>query len=454
MTKTVISMALETLDANFLSLPQGQQDSTIDVLIYQFKLEKIEPDDGVRIDFGKIKFLFLNETFKTAWTWMAPSSYNYALARLFSVLDASVTKEELINFLDDKTSSGEISTKDILADVDNIEMYENTGNQEVAGWIVEYYLSVDLRNIGKNTVTNVDRLIGFAFKNRLNEMSEILRKNLLEAAEYFSLNSRGLNNIATEMPESVGIVYEICKEIGDFTVIDDALIGGKTKTNLWTTMNFPSKEDVFEMLDRLDGGRVNYYKNAFSVPKDSTLTEEDLEIYGEFLNPNTIIYNVTYYQAKAHTELFSAVHLMRHPDFVITDFNTLMIDPAVMAEYLDMTNLTIEELNSIGSKLTLIILNGVNQLVSEELFQKIKHTGKFDSLKKWNDDTSWSIERFLVITHKRKKFTLDFIKDVQKYYNVSIADIYKILLKYSDRENNMDERAKKVFAAMEKLYSN
>jgi len=254
-------------------------------------------------------------------------------------------------------------------------------------------------------------------------------------------------------------LYPLAEEYGEKENLFSVLTDGKSyvfNQDAQITTAFPSKEAVFELIDYVQNSSIEVitqYEGKFALPDDEILTDEDIEKYSKFLNSGYIIGNMTWEQVK-DSDMFNANQKIMHKDFNLDKINDLSDYSYVpLDKIMNMRNYSQGILIRNANHLKFNTLVSSYQIISEELWNSLQDHGDYENYSDFKKFRDTNIEYLLEMSVRRKDFSFEYIKDVQKYYNVSIGTIFSIIIDGNLSTAYMDDKVKSSLEAMKKLYS-
>jgi hypothetical protein len=385
-------------------------------------------------------------------------SRNFAIifAKIFSMLKGTVSEvEEAIEITKDivKHYSSRIAYYYLINRTDSVlfeQTFGITKNKETYKIICDKYIADVIDNPEEvqdgDLYYDVIDPLSYVYKGIEDTLPDAFKEYLYNA--YYIDKKSDFDSTLSIFMGAENIFVEIFKKENP-QALNDYMTKGSTLINLRVlSLNFKNKDEVFEIIDQIDEKYVDYYKGRFAIPKGGMLTDEDLDIYGEFLSPSEVIDNVTIDQAIKYNKIFPSNIIIQHKDFTLDNLKDVDMAISDLNSLLQNNNYLQADLIKNADQISIRQLNIANCIITSELFKVLYNREYAES-----EVTSLQpLSKFIQKSVKKKNFNSVFLNEIQKIYGCSTLDIFDAVVKNEEYDTYMDDKTKKAFIALNKLY--
>jgi hypothetical protein len=286
--------------------------------------------------------------------------------------------------------------------------------------------------------------LSFSYRGTEDTFSDIFKEYIYKTY----IKNDNFKTVINKFSVAVNILIEILKKenaelLTNYMTNGDSVVGIKE-----LSLNFKNKDEVFEIIDQIDEKYIDFYKGKFSIPEGSFLTDEDLDIYLEMLNPIQVINNVTIDQAIKYSDIFKPQTIATHKDFTLDKLNLLNVNIDLVNKLLIENNYLQSELIEIADILSIKQLTMMYCLITPELFYAVNDKA-YDI--KFIYEARPPLDMLIGNALTSKNFNMEFISEIRKVYGCSTKDIFKSITSFKKYSENMDDKTKKAFEALNKI---
>jgi hypothetical protein len=329
------------------------------------------------------------------------------------------------------------------------ETFGITQNRDTSKIICNTYLddviSNNIDQLPQNQITDLLEFLGFSYRGTQDTFPDIFKEYIYEN---YIKNEDKFNEVLQNFYASENILIEILKK-ENADLLTNYMTKGSSATGIKElSLNFKNKDEVFEIIDQIDEKYINYYKGKYAIPKESALTDEDLEIYGAMLDMFEVIDNVTVDQAIKYKNLFTSMLIISHKYFTIDKLKDFEAGLNITDSVLEAKNYLQSDLINIAELLTIKQLKNAHCLITPELFYAVNDRA-YDI--KFIYESLEPLYIFIRNTIIKQNFNMEFISEIRNVYGCSTKDIFNQVTSINRYDKNMDDRTKKAFKALNKI---